>query len=106
VGCDAVRSCAFVREPVGRRRVQAGPLPEREIRLDRRPYDRVHEAQRATLLKDPGGGELVGRGCGSAGVHVGETGCEPKVCLAQHSRGTCQLASSRREAPQPLHDRV
>ena len=34
------------------------------------------EAQRPALLEDSGGGELVGRGRGGAGVHVGEAGGE------------------------------
>ena len=46
----------------------------------------MDEAQRPAFLEDPGGGELVGRGRGGAGVHPGEAGGEPKVRLAQHGR--------------------
>ena len=92
VGCDPVRRRAFGREPARGRRVYAGPLAGREICLDRCPDDRVHEAERPTLLEDPGRGELVGRGCGGSWVDGSEAGREPKVGLAEHGRRSCQLA--------------
>ena len=69
-----MRRRALVRKAVCRRRVQASPLARRQICLDRRPDDGVDEAQRPALLKDPGGGEFVGRGRGGAGVQAGEAG--------------------------------
>ena len=66
----------------------------------------MHEAQWPTRVEDPGGGELVRRGCGGPGVNAGETGGEPKVGLAQHGRRSCQVAGGYGEAIQPLHDRV
>ena len=87
-----MRRRAFGREPARGRRVQAGALAGREICLDRRPDDRVHEAQRPAPLEDPGRGELVGRGCGGSWVEVGEAGREPKIGLAEHGRRSCQLA--------------
>jgi hypothetical protein len=106
VGCDLVRRRAFGREPARRRRVQRGPLAGREICLNRRPDDRVHEAQRSTRLEDPGGGELVGRGRGGSGVDAGEARREPKVGLAEHGRRSCQLAGGGGKATQALHDRL
>jgi hypothetical protein len=44
----------LIREPARRRRVQPGPLTWRQISLDRRPDDRVDEAQWPTLLEDRG----------------------------------------------------
>jgi hypothetical protein len=92
VGCDAVRGSVCGRQPARSRRVQVGPFAGREICLNRRPNDRVHEAQRPTLREDHGRGELVGRGCGGSRADVGEAGREPKIGLAEHGRRSCQLA--------------
>ena len=40
------------------------------------------------------------------GVDIGEAGREPKVGLAEHGRGSCQLAGRRGKAIQTLHDRL
>jgi len=101
-----VRGRALVREPARRHRVQAGPLTRRQIGLDRRPHDRVDEAQRPALLQDPGGGQLVGRAGGGTGIQAGQAGREPEVRLAQHGRRRRQLPSGRGQAAEPLHDRL
>jgi len=101
-----VRRRALVREAARRRRVQARPLPRRQIGLDRRPDDGVDKAHRPTRLEDPGGGQLVGRGRGGAGVQPGQAGGQPEVRLAQHSRRRRQRAGRGSQAAQPPHHRL
>src|SRR5260370_3111891 len=82
VNRDVMRGRAFGGEPAGCIRVQAGALAWREICLDRRPNDRMHETQRPTLLEDPRGGEVVRRGCSGARIDLGTCGSQPKVRFA------------------------
>ena len=103
--CDPVLRTPLVLREAARGGRRAGrPLAGREICLDCRSDDRVHEAQRPTLLEDPGSGELVRSVSGGPRVQLGQASRDPKLGLAQHGRRACQLAGAYGEAPQPQHD--